>query len=105
MAKLKVRNRTRDIVIADCADIADTSANRRTGQLKHTSLGPGEGLWIAPCEAVHTVGMKFAIDVIILNKKKKILEVRRSMPKWRISASPLAYSRKAFARLDHGLFR
>jgi len=79
-------------VIADCADIADTSAKRRTGLLKHTSLEPGEGLWIAPCEAVHTAGMKFAIDVVFLNKKRKILKVRRSMPKWRISASPLAYS-------------
>jgi len=92
VAKLKVRNLTRCVVIADCADIADTSAKRRTGLLKHTSLEPGEGLWIAPCEAVHTAGMKFAIDVVFLNKKRKILKVRRSMPKWRISASPLAYS-------------
>ena len=92
MAKLKVRNRTRDVVIADRADIADTSAKRRTGLLKHTSLDPGEGLWIAPCEGVHTVGMKFPIDVLFLNKNKKVLKVRRSMPKWRISASPLAYS-------------
>jgi len=92
MAKLRVRNRTRDREIADRADIADTSAKRRAGLLKRTSLDPGEGLWIAPCEAVHTFGMKFAIDVIFLNKKKKILKVRGRMPKWRISASPLAYS-------------
>ena len=38
-------------MVADRADIADTSAKRRTGLLKHTGLEPGEGLWIAPCEA------------------------------------------------------
>jgi len=71
LAKLRIRNQSRDTLVADRADIADTSAKRRTGLLKHTGLEPGEGLWIAPCEAVHTIGMKFPIDVLFLDKKKK----------------------------------
>ena len=79
-------------VLADRADIADTSSTRRTGLLKHTKLDPGEGLWIAPTEGVHTFGMKFPIDVIFLNKKKKILKVRPNMARGRIAISLRAHS-------------
>lgn len=92
LAKLRVANQTKGQVLADRADIADTSAKRRTGLLKHTGLAPGEGLWIAPCEGVHTFGMKFPIDVLFLSKKKKILKARPEMVKGRIAFSLLAHS-------------
>ena len=79
-------------MVADRADIADTSLKRRTGLLKHTGLAPGEGLWITPCEGVHTFGMKFPIDVIFLNKKKKVLKIRPNMVKRRLALSLLAHS-------------
>src|SRR5713101_325087 len=58
LPKLRIRNQTRDTLLADRADLADTSRKRKTGLLKHNRLEQGEGLWIAPCEAVHTIGMK-----------------------------------------------
>jgi uncharacterized membrane protein (UPF0127 family) len=79
-------------VLADRADIANTSATRRRGLLKHTSLEPGEGLWIAPCEGVHTFGMKFPIDVIFLSKKKQVLKICHVMVKRRIAFNLLAHS-------------
>ena len=78
--------------MADRADIADTSEKRRQGLLKHTGLAPGEGLWITPCEAVHTWFMKFAIDVVFLDKKRKIVKIRENMGKWRMSGSLSAKS-------------
>ena len=92
MSKLKVRNRTKGVLIADRADIADTSAKRRIGLLRHATLQPGEGLWIAPCEAVHTIGMKFPIDVLFLDKKLKVLKIRKDMRRWRIAGSLWAHS-------------
>jgi uncharacterized membrane protein (UPF0127 family) len=92
LPKLRIRNQSRNTQLADRADIADTSAKRRTGLLKHTGLEPGEGLWIAPCEAIHTIGMKFPIDVLFLNRKKKVLKIKHAMPRWRLAASPLAHS-------------
>jgi uncharacterized membrane protein (UPF0127 family) len=89
---LKVQNRTRDLSLADRADIADTSAKRRTGLLKHTELSAGEGLWIVPCEAVHTFWMKFPIDVLFLDKKRKILKIRSSMPRWKMAICLRAHS-------------
>src|SRR4051794_39687938 len=50
LVKLRVHNQTRGKLLADRADIADDSAKRRIGLLKHTSLAPGEGLWISPSE-------------------------------------------------------
>jgi uncharacterized protein len=83
--KLRVRNQTRDTVLADRADIADTAAKRNTGLLKRTGLAPGEGLWIVPCPAVHTIGMKFPIDVVFLSRDKRVLKIRRGMKKWRMA--------------------
>src|SRR2546421_13010322 len=92
MPKLRVKNQTRGISLAETADIADTSSKRRTGLLKHKSLGPGEGLWIVPTEGVHTFGMKFAIDVVFLNRQRKILKIRPNMGKARMSLSLRAHS-------------
>jgi uncharacterized protein len=92
LAKLRVTNQTKGIMLADRADIAGTSAKRRTGLLKHSRLEPGEGLWIAPCESVHTFGMKFPIDVVFLSKKKQVLKTRPDMVKSRIAFSLRAYS-------------
>ncbi len=90
--KLKVRNRTRAVSLAEQADIADTSAKRRTGLLKHSHLEPGDGLWIVPCEAVHTFGMKFPIDVLFLDKKRKVLKIRQKMTRWKMAACLRAHS-------------
>jgi len=92
LAKLRVTNQTRGRVLAERADIADTSAKRRTGLLKHTKLAAGEGLWINPCEGVHTFAMKFAIDVVFLNRKRKILKIRPNMGRRRIALCLRAHS-------------
>jgi uncharacterized membrane protein (UPF0127 family) len=90
--KIKVRNVTRQTVLAQAADVADTSAKRRTGLLKHDRLATGEGLWIVPCESVHTFFMKFPIDLVYLDKRKKVRKVRHAVPAWRMSACLLAHS-------------
>ena len=79
-------------MLADRAGIADTSATRRTGLLKHTGLAEGEGLWIVPCEGIHTFAMKFPIDVVFLSKKHLVLKVRKNMGKRRIALSLMAHS-------------
>ena len=79
-------------MLADRAEIADTSSKRRTGLLKHKGLQPGEGLWLVPCEAVHCFGMTFPIDVLFLNKKKKVLKIKHGMKRNRMAASFLAHS-------------
>lgn len=90
--RLVVRNITKQTVLADRAIAADTSEKRRTGLLKHERLIEGEGLWIVPCEGVHTFGMKFPIDVVFLNKKRVVVKLRPNMVKRRIAFSIRAHS-------------
>ncbi len=92
LPKIRVRNVTKGTTVAEAADVANTSETRRTGLLKHQQLLPGEGLWIVPCEGVHTFRMKFDIDVVYLNKAKKVLKIRARMPRSRISFCLRAHS-------------
>jgi uncharacterized membrane protein (UPF0127 family) len=89
---IAVRNLTRNTVLADSADVADTSEKRRTGLLKHTQLDLGKGLWIVPCESVHSFFMKFAIDLVYLDREKRVKKVRHRMVPWRVSACLTAHS-------------
>jgi hypothetical protein len=90
--QLRIVNRTRQTGIGDRIEVADRGERRRKGLLGRTGLAPGEGLWIVPCEAVHTFGMKFAIDLIFLDRKWRVVKVRHAVRSGRISGSLRAHS-------------
>jgi uncharacterized protein len=87
-----VCNQTRNTVLGRAIDVADTSAKRRTGLLKHEKLDADGGLWIVPCESVHTFFMKFPIDLVYVDKHHKVRKVRHAVPPWRMSACLTAHS-------------
>jgi hypothetical protein len=89
---VKIRNLTRGTTLATAAVVADTSRKRRTGLLKHDGLLPGQGLWIVPCEGIHTFGMKFPIDAVFLDRRKKVVKVRPAMRAGRIALCLWAHS-------------
>jgi uncharacterized membrane protein (UPF0127 family) len=89
---LRVANLTRDTVLATRMEVADSSPKRNKGLLGRSRLAPGEGLWIIPCEAVHTFGMRFPIDLIYLDGKNHIRKLCSSVPPWRLSACLSAHS-------------
>ncbi len=68
------------------------SASRRKGLLGVNNLGRDSGLWIVPCEAIHTFGMKMPIDVLFLDSDFKVKKLRRQMSPRRISVCLLASS-------------
>ena len=70
--RLRVLNLTRNTELANCMEVADSGAKRNKGLLGRERLSPGEGLWIIPCEAVHTFWMRFPIDLVYLDRKKRI---------------------------------
>jgi hypothetical protein len=85
-------NLTREVVLAHSVDVADRGATRRKGLLGRSGLPAGEGLWIVPCESVHTFGMKFPIDLVYLDRNKEVKKVRSGVPPWRLSACLSAHS-------------
>jgi uncharacterized protein len=90
--RLKVKNLTRNTVLASCLEVANTGSKRNKGLLGRERLALGEGLWILPCQAVHTFWMNFPIDLIYLNRKNQIQKLVRGVPPWRMSACLWAHS-------------
>jgi uncharacterized membrane protein (UPF0127 family) len=90
--RLRVSNLTRQTVLASHAELADHGENRRRGLLGRQQLSPGEGLWITPCEAVHTFGMQFPIDLVYLDRNHRIKKVKSNVGPWRLSACLSAHS-------------
>ena len=90
--RLRISNLTRKSELATRAEVADDGAKRRKGLLGRQGLAPGEGLWILPCEAVHTFGMQFPIDLVYLDRKMCVRKVRSGVPPWRLSACLSAHS-------------
>lgn len=90
--KFHVRNVTRGSLLGDSIERADTSATRKTGLLPRAGLEPGEGLWIVPCEGVHTFFMKFAIDVVFIDRKRRVRKLVPALRPWRMSLCLPAHS-------------
>jgi uncharacterized membrane protein (UPF0127 family) len=90
--KVRVTNITRNTEIATSVEIARSGARRSKGLLGRKGLGPGEGLWIVPCEAVHTFGMQFSIDLVYLDRDYRIRKIRRNVRPWRLSGCLRAHS-------------
>lgn len=90
--RVHVSNLTRNTVLATCMELADTGPKRNKGLLGRGGLSSGEGLWILPCEAVHTFWMRFPIDLVYLDRKRQIRKLVSEVPPWRLSGCLSAHS-------------
>jgi hypothetical protein len=77
-------NVTRNRPLAGRVRVAATRAARAVGLLRHRELPLGEGLWIVPSRGVHTCGMRFAIDVIALDRHGRVIDLVENLKPWRI---------------------
>lgn len=53
---------------------ADTIFARSRGLLGQHSMEPGQALWLTPCFAVHTIGMRFSIGVFFVDKQGVVVK-------------------------------
>ena len=81
-------NRSRNAYLATEVAVADTHWTRLRGLMgtSAASFRSGQGLWIVPCHGVHTFAMRFPIDVVYLDRAKKVLHLEKSLQPWRIAA-------------------
>jgi uncharacterized protein len=87
-----VTNESRNCTIATRVRLASTSRTRRKGLLGVRYLDENSGLWIVPCEAVHTFGMSIPIDVLFVDRKNQVKKIRPNLKPGRISFSLTARS-------------
>ena len=79
-------------VVADRLHPAFDSSSRRTGLLGRTAWPDGEALVIGPCQAVHTVGMRFPIDVLFVRRDGRVEKIRAKVPPWRMAGALKAFA-------------
>ncbi len=65
-------------------EIADTLWKRSIGLIGRQSLEADSGLWLAPCNGIHTFGMRFPIDVLFLNDAGEVMHMKPGLKPWRI---------------------
>ena len=83
---MPVINLTKKTWLATKVRKADNFITRLVGLLKRTHLGPEEALWLMPSKGIHTIGMKFPIDVVFLTKENLVVGLMSGLPPYRISA-------------------
>ena len=81
----KAFNQTRNRIIAEFLAIADTFWSSLLGLMGKPDLPQGSGLLLIPCQSVHTIGMRFPIDVVFMNKQGTIIHLIKNMKPWRVS--------------------
>lgn len=100
MRYVKLINRTRGSVLAERARVAETPGSRRRGLLGADSLSDGEGLLIVPCRQVHTIGMRYHIDAIFVDRSWAVKRVVHYLKPGRLS--PLVLGSRAVLELPAG---
>jgi len=61
---------------------------RLFGLLGRRPLAAGEGLLLEPCSSVHTIGMRYPIDVVLLDGDGRVLSTRSALGPLRLAAAP-----------------
>ena len=65
--------------------VADNPLTRLRGLLGRRNLPEGEGLLLRPSSSIHTWFMRFAIDVVFLDRELRVLRVVDSLRPWRFA--------------------
>ena len=79
-------------VVAQNVETAFDSQSRRRGLLGRDDLAAGHALVIAPCNAVHTVKMRFPIDVMFVARDGRVTKIVQRLGAWRAALSLSAFA-------------
>jgi uncharacterized membrane protein (UPF0127 family) len=80
-------NQTRQTYLATELVLANTHWSRLRGLLgaSQSDFRNGCGLWIVPCRGVHTLAMRFAIDVVYLDRDQSVVHIEQELRPWRFA--------------------
>jgi len=81
-----VFNSTRQTVVVSDLEVAETGWQRMRGLIGRPArdFSPGKGLWLHSCEAIHTIGMSFPIDVAYLDSNQKVVHIYQNLHPFRL---------------------
>lgn len=82
---IKAYHRATGACLSEKIALANTFLTRLRGLMFRRRLAPEEGLWLRPCNGVHTFWMFFAIDVVFLDRDYRIVRLVENMRPFRIT--------------------
>ena len=97
---MRLINERTNGTVASVVELAVTRQDRKRGLLGRDALDASAALMLAPCPAVHTAFMRFAIDVVFVDREGRVRKIVRGLAPWRISASLGAYAAIEFTAGD-----
>lgn len=76
------------ICVASRVQLAATFASRFIGLLNRQYLEDSEGLLLKSGGSIYTLGMRFGVDVVFLDRQMSILKIVRRLKPWRLAIAP-----------------
>lgn len=86
MKQLTVTIPQKSILVGEHIGLANTSLTRFFGLMGKRPLAPGSGILIRPSSGVHTMFMRFAIDVIGLDRQLRVVKLWPQLRPWRMTS-------------------
>ena len=83
--ELCVYNLTRQTFLSFGVSVADSHLARLRGLLGRARMRSGHGLWVVPCQGIHTVGLRFPIDVVYLDSSFRVVSVIEHLSPFRVT--------------------
>lgn len=80
-----VLTRPGGVLVCERCELADTVPTRMRGLLGRDGIDPGEGLLIRPTNSVHMFFMRFAIDVVFLDRELVVQKIVEALAPWRMA--------------------
>lgn len=87
MTTFKLRNAATGTIVAERVTRPESWIRRTLGLLGRRTLGVTEGLWIPRCWGIHTVGMRFPIDVLFLDEELRVSSVHANVQSGRFAVA------------------
>jgi hypothetical protein len=79
MRRVAITNRARSTSLGARVEVADGFWTRLRGLLGRGGLEPGGGLLLTPCKGVHMMGMRFPLDVLLLDEGRRVVGAYREL--------------------------
>lgn len=99
-----VYNKTRETFLAFRVGVADSIVGRLVGLLGRRSLPPDSGVWIVPSNAVHTIGMLFSFDLVLIDKDYRVVGLRELVRPFTVTW-PNQHAESVLELPAHSIFR
>src|SRR4051794_23566593 len=74
-------------VVCERCEIPKSSFGRMRGLLGRSGLEPGSGMLIDSAPSVHMFFMRFPIDVVFLDRDRRVVGVRHGLRPWRVAGA------------------